>query len=332
MWVGGRREWKGRRTLKTGISAAESSVIISGKDHVRVFTDDRGSVLVKHSRPVRSRWRRAIYPLIGDLMGASLGFRNEQRIYETLSDEQREMIGAPRLFESVPGKYIKLEYVEDAEHPASLLELGDAIIDLLVTFNALPIEVHWSGLAKWLFDLEYSAVSRTLRAYRHVFRYNGLGGVLRFFKKLLSLEMMEMETERGVLAHNDFGRPNVLVRSDNTLSLLDFNDVRRERKWLLIDVVTMAFDHIRMRLDDGAFKAWFLKMLEKGLLPSGLNLSTQLRFAIIARVARLLSPRRWVTEHERVGLAQFLQDVLLDDESWNNWFESHSFEDILRAL
>lgn len=296
-----------------------------GKGSYVLRSPKTGMVFVKRQPPTP---RTAIGRLIRRINGGSLPFANEELVHATLTEEDRVLLGIPRVLERVMGEYLVLEYLGNVKevHPSDS-PLG--LAELIIAFNCLECNPRHPRWKWWQFRLLEAPLWRTLRvAIRFGPRYLGVWNALRVIGAIVAMELNERGNGVGVFLHNDINPNNVVMTSDSQLHIIDFEDSIRESKWTLVDIIDATFVPESLRLNTIILNEYLALAKKKGVLSPTLNLERQVRFALIRRVLLLLSFRR-TPEGQKPALARFLTGILLRAESFSRWY---SEQDMARAL
>jgi hypothetical protein len=129
----------------------------------------------------------------------------------------------------------------------------------------------------------------------------------------------EKNTPHAFLAHWDFHRENVLFGEDGHLYFIDFEFVRKQKKWLMTDIVRYAIDAISFEMNLSLIKIYMDKA--KKHFP-GLNYSVQLRLAMLWYTISLLYNHHTPIESRR-KIKEFIAHTLLQNDAWTAWFDTH---------
>jgi hypothetical protein len=114
-----------------------------------------------------------------------------------------------------------------------------------------------------------------------------------------------------LLHHRDLiNHENSLLTPTGRLALIDFGQARLERRWVLMDVVDLAFDY-DLRCNDGILRSCIYRLAQ--VCPQRFAVRDQVRIALLRR---LLHPSRFYSENTRV----FLRNCLLNNRLYERWF------------
>lgn len=251
-------------------------------------------------------------------------FENEQYIYELLSRDERLVAHIPSVLSNKLGKELIIADIASAEHAKKMATRKD-IAEILALFNGTKVGKKQAFRNRCLIQL---TSSRFL---------NAIKGALNYTKKyltrrertnlcwlLIKLQFTQRRQPRALLLHNDLHSVNILEDvADNNVYLIDFELASLESKWILADIIFVAFDRTKFSIDEAMVRV-FLEILntECHIYLTSSALKNQVRFGVILRLLDGLKMRSATAEIRRQRYANFLKKTCICDRKFDEWFSS----------
>lgn len=241
--------------------------------------------------------------------------RHQAKVYRALGEASYRYLRFPRLVDSDGSSYLLLEYIDTIPHGEHDLP-RDTLLRSLLEFQTATGSVPDPFFPN-------AARSPGVRLSRRLlFRLRkkmGVACVYRAFAVMRHCYRRQQALPRKLTRHNDFHYNNLLLASDGTLFLNDFEYVSRDGRWVLGDIINYAvgtnYQHVELDLIRNYHE---LLRAETGF---DLDLHAQLRFGLLSRVGDLILSRG-APRHVVSGYRNFFETVLLDDRQFEKWLDS----------
>lgn len=239
---------------------------------------------------------------------------HQAKVYGALDQGSYRYLRFPRLVATDGSSYLLLEYIETRPHGEHDLP-RETLLHSLLEFQTATGRVP---------DPMFPNAARSpgVRLSRRLlFRLReklGNASVYRAFQIMRSCYARQPELPRKLARHNDFHYNNLLLSSDGTLYLNDFEYVSRDGRWVMGDIVNYAvgtgYQHVEVDLIRSYYE---LLAAETGF---DLDLHAQVRFGLLSRVGDLILSK--VAPGNVVkGYRDFFETVLLDDRQFEEWLD-----------
>ena len=274
---------------------------------------DRGKFVLKLRTPpvgAAARLKRRI---------ADLELPTQARVYGSLSAQQFEVLRFPKLIETDGRDYLLLEYIETRGHEEHEVPRRP-LLESLFEFQTARLTMPWTGLP--------ALVAATRRPYALLVRrmLTGIRSKMGWrvawtgLARMASCRSAQPALASPVVCHNDFHHNNLLLGTDGTLYLSDFEAVTLDDRWVLADIIHFAVATQEFRVDTELIADYHrLFVVRTGPV---INLRAQVRFGLLARVSKLVLSA--VPNREAAGEYEtFLREVLLDDAAFEEWFSEN---------
>jgi len=294
---------------------AEYGCVISklGRNSYLGYRDGRKCVIKLQSR------RASVAGLFARmLVGGSLRFRNELIVNRCLSAETFRSLRFPRMLESDGLTCAVFDFVEGREGLDRSVVSDEQIVDSLIELHTLQIRPRYSlreRLALMMLRLPISLLRRILDLF---WRQRDIGVLVRCLLVLIRCCAKQRPIGTGLLVHNDLLSNNILTDADGRWFIVDFENCFPESKWVLIDVVDVAFDRSTLQLDVALVSQYVCRLQKSGIDTRPVNLELQIRLILTCRIIQAIRSPRY-GDADRSRFSGFLRDVLLNDSEFRLW-------------
>lgn len=257
--------------------------------------------LADHSDP----FEKLLYPLL------ALRFRKELAINIYLMGIPNSNRTHPSLLQFKKNKHMIFEYIRPTEN--TTISHTQKIIDSYLQFQNSLSGYRFSFFTR-SYNLNLSVLYLSIRLF---FLNKSFKTFITIFQLLIKLNKNQTKIVPLVL-HKDLKfKKNTVWGNGSKLYFIDFETVTIEKRWILLDVVDMAFNPLNYSLDLNLINE-YLKSIDTGLKLQ-INVEAQIRFALL---------RRAIGSYEReLGhenkLYFFLNSILLRENGFKEWVKSH---------
>jgi len=255
------------------------------------------------------------------VFGGSLPFQNEYIINKQLLDIDRELLWFPEMINGEQSYYMLFEYIEctDLDRDRNRSMLNQWLLSDLINFNVLIdcniTNIFARTVLEYLERPVFRIVRQTITGRHTLFqRMNIIFILLKFYVRQKRL--------KPIMLHNDLSFSNAMATPNGGLLLIDFEDSIFENRLLLCDAVDLLFDRSNLTLDMPVLiKYWNILSSRLGQVEKMLNMKWQVRICCMRHIMNsIYNPDFTDAEHSRYR--QFLNDVLLDNNNYDLWYEN----------
>lgn len=241
-----------------------------------------------------------------------LRFRKELLINIHLTDRISTFRVYPRLFFHDRLRYMIIEYVKPKSDEVRVS--NKTIIDAYLNFQKSLDEFQFSSFNR-LYNLNYSVVYLLIRYFFITFSFSTIVTTL---KLLINLNKQQTKFSPHVL-HKDLKfKKNIIFGKNQKVYFIDFETVTVEKKWILLDIVDMAFNPLDFTLDLSIINLYLDKI--ENSLKNQINTRAQIRFALLRR--NLGSHGRELGHVNNSNL--FFTSIILSEKKFNQWMLSNA--------
>lgn len=248
-------------------------------------------------------------------------FENEQRIYAEIAGNEQLAAHVPTVIDSTLGKELILADVSPVEPLKDMTERRD-VAQIIASLNRTRVRQRYPLHLKLLMQLTSSRfLHALLGSIVHARRYLTWQEIIRLCFRLIALQSTQSKQSRAFLLHNDLHSVNILEDSTSgAVYLIDFELAAPEARWILADIIFVAFNERRFTLDVSMLEVYLQEIhLEPDIHLSLSRIKQQVRFGVILRVLDGMRLRPDVSETRRLQYAAFLKETLIPDESFDRW-------------
>jgi hypothetical protein len=266
-------------------------------------------------------WRRRLGRLLGDW---ELGW--QAQVYACLDEQHFEHFRFPRLVATDGRTYLLLEYLETRQHGEHDIP-REVLLNSLLELQLAHVTFEGPRLQKLLAATKTPTTALTRRVLLGV--QSRFGGTVarRGAAVIWHCLRTQPPLDRRVVCHNDLHHNNLLLGSDGSLYISDFEQVSLDDRWVLADIIHYAVGTNRFAVDTSIISDYI--DLLRHATRFELNLGSQVRFGLLLRVSKLVLSRVPPADVAQ-EYGRFLVEVLLDDVAYASWFEANFRGPLLR--
>lgn len=291
----------------------------SQMSRARLHTDEQGEK--SWHKTTRRGTARSLLGLIANFVRQAR-FENEQRIYAEIASNEQLAAHVPSVIDSTLGKELILEDVSPVRPLKDITGRQDAA-EIIASLNRTRIREQYPWRLKLLMQLTSSRfLHALLGSVTRTRKYLTWQEIIRLCFQIVLLQSTQPKQSRAFLLHNDLHSVNILEDSaSGAVYLIDFELAAPEARWILADIVFVAFNGRRFTLDASMLEVFLREIqLEPNIHFSPSRIKQQVRFGVILRVLDGMRLRPDVPEARRVQYAVFLRETLIPDEAFDQWF------------
>ena len=267
------------------------------KDNVSIVNHDGKYLVLKVSGNLRIENSWYVRLLNFTKLGV-LHFSNEIAFHRHLGTKVFKSLNIPPIFETDGKTYFLMEYVDgisgkinDSENPKRLI---NALYEFQFSTPIYTLKVKGKFFNKLLQPLPYILRgSLTLILLRVGFR--------QFLSTILVALKIQLQNNKvsknGVLSHRDLGLDNNIITSlDDRLYFIDFGSTVLVKKFIMHDIVSLAFDIKNMSFDGELVNMYVLLLRERFFFDRNPSFSIfdQVRLAMIGIVIGYLNESEYL--------------------------------------
>ena len=249
----------------------------------------------------------------------STGFVVQLAAYKAFSRQNLQHFKVPQLIHHKGWHFMLIEFLQQAKsyYPDKSTEqnaLIRAVAELQILPLKLKIPVHHkfiSGIISWRKNIRSRAAFNLCRLYTKLGRKNFTKG-LQILKKMPRLK-------KPVWVHRDLNVPNVLFDQDGPVTLIDFEQLRKQHFGIMTDGVEYSLDPAEVTFDKVFLGRFFQKITEYNRDICA-DLYADLRGVLLWRMLNI-SRSSSAKEETRTRALSFIKDHLLDDQKYRKWLE-----------
>ncbi len=259
--------------------------------------------------------------LIGKILARqSLSFRTELAVNKQLAKMDFNHLKTPTMSRTDGKTYMLFKYIPNTGENYEKIPT-ECIAESLFEFSKSGINPYVSFTQKVTAPL-FKTLTSLIRAIVTILP-SDCG--IEFVPKALSVVMRSIFAQptvpNAMLLHKDLRfRQNYLVSETLGLFFIDFGSAIRERRWIMMDVVDLAFDAKRMYVNFDLIEQYYRILVRENLK---VNLKVQVRIALIRKVIFYLRSREYSGDNKAL-FKIFLFRILLDDQSYDDWFNNRT--------
>lgn len=261
-----------------------------------------------------------------NILGGSLTFKNEQLILEYFRASGEGSDVFPKLLDRgddktvilrvFPGVEANIYYDKDVEEYLSSLMRAFVSIRSIRFTHRQPVlfRVIQTGLFRVAFYVKN--IPKDCLSYNEkvVVMFSYLWLSLRSAPAILS--------QKPFFSHNDFYANNIL-KSENGITVIDWEDAVYGRLNPFFDIVDVAFDPFNLIIDIDVF--YLLKRKDPVVVLLNSNdIKNLVRSALIKNVLRVINSYRF---DNNLMAKEFLQKNLISRSGWHRFYSINSLED-----
>lgn len=274
-----------------------------------------GRMCVVKSQP---RYASAVGMLASALVGGSLRFKNEIMVNECIAKEVFNSLRFPRMLESDGSTYAVFEFIEGREGLDKSAVSEGQVVDSLIELHMLRTKPRHALRERSLLRMLRLPVSFLRRTLDMFWRQRDIRVLVKCLLILIRSCVRQRPIGTSLLVHNDLLPNNTLTDANGVWFILDFENCLPENKWILIDVVDIAFDRETLQVDMTLVSRYLRRLQEFGVNTALVNVELQIRLILIYRVMQAMRSPRYV-DTDRSRFSDFLKCVLLKDREFGLW-------------
>lgn len=215
----------------------------------------------------------------------------------------------PKLIETDNKTYFLFEYI-DGKNGISEKSDKKKLVHNYFDFQSLNYTPNMFLSKIYNVNLSYlRAVFSSIKYPTLVFKL-----ILIFFK----LNFSQKKLSRVVI-HKDLKNYQNTISVDDKTYFIDFANVTIEKKWIMLDIVDMAFNLNESFIDFEMINYYFL--LTQPHIKGIIKVESQIRFILIRKFLFLIKYLK-KSNSKYDSEAKFLNNVLLDDQEYNIWLSN----------
>lgn len=300
------------------------SDLFSRYDHVETIKAKRNIYLIHANgcKYVLKAKRESLNYAIESLTHHYL-IKNEIAVYKMLEKTVFEYFNYPELIDTDGKSFIGLRYINSLRKGFDRkITYQKDFIEALVEFHSISLKYNIKGEETIKPNLLENFYYHTNRGMVKILlsRINKLGVIntVKAFLLYMQCQLNQKALDQPLLQHNDLANSgNLITSKDGVIYFIDFASASDEKKWVLNDILDLAFNKKTLEVDSGLFEN-YLYALKNKIDISKLNLKTQVRFILLKRSLLRLKKKK-VGNLYKV----FLINTLLDKHAFESWFEKN---------
>jgi glycosyltransferase involved in cell wall biosynthesis len=282
-----------------------------------LIVGENGRFVLKLPVPPKNSLQRVMHRLLG----GNLKFRREADFYESIEAARPPYHSLP-LIMTDGATYLLLRYVEGASPIWTRTPRKTrAFLDALVAFQNTLLPSRRSWRERKALQLYFGVNGQILRFAARIARETGWASLARVVRILWSGRCRQSALREPIHLHNDI-LYNVLEDEEGKIFVMDFEEVTRERRWVLIDVIEAAFAKDTCTVDQSLLIEYLTRLSARVGGCDRLHLPSQVRLALLFRVTHAIVSKSTAPEEKR-RLLSFYRSVVLNDERFGEWYEQN---------
>lgn len=192
---------------------------------------------------------------------------------------------------------------------------NDQLIKSLLEFNL----IFFDGANEYMIPpkkiISNPPLGVIIALFSHCFPRLGILSLIKCLFLLVKCIVFEEKKDIFLLLHKDLTNAgNKITGYNRNIYFLDFEQTCIEQKWILIDIVDLAFSIETLEIDTTLLNEYLKEI--KPFFMKPINVKNQVRFALLRKVTNLIA----YDDKNCNVYSSFLLDILLDDISYDNWF------------
>jgi hypothetical protein len=286
------------------------------KTYYIIETQDKHKLFLKYQRKPRGITRKITRYILGNPT-----FRRQVELLSLFDKSNYRYLATPRLIDTDKRNYLVSEYIQYESRGIDIKHHRDDVVKGLIEFqtaciNHNLIKRYGSYLHNIYMSLEYNILSK----YRKYILTNF--GMLIYIKCLYILFVCHKNQKRlnnYILIHNDYHHNNLILANNGRIYLIDLEGVSLGKKWILIDIVTIALYTKEYYIDVDIIRKYIAEIRSSIISQNNLDIRSQLRIALLRRTMQLLSSSVPPLSVKREYKKYFLE-IIVSDDAYNNWY------------
>lgn len=268
--------------------------------------------------------RHKVKRIIRALFGNPLIF--EASIYKNFPYKTYSVLKTPDLISTDEKTYLLLDRVEGEKGWNRHLISDQIMAAGLYEFNTSHLKWTQNPFRALFFKMWNNLEFQILKALIKLFlkKMIDFDTFVHYIKICLNQSgtQKRVKRENTFFLHNDlFGPNNIITGTGGQLYLCDFECVIKERKWILKDVIELAFDKQSMhnlQINVDLIQCYMEMIKDKYDLE--VRLESQIRVVLIARTSRImLSKSETISESDKRQAEFFFRKILLNEVEFCDW-------------
>lgn len=246
----------------------------------------------------------------------------EINIYEYLNSISLKYFNTPKLIAFKRNQYIVIQYIDDITK-INIAKHEKDIINALYEYNCILIEYKnlnfqsriFNAFKRSNFKIIYFTLSKC-------FKFLNIKEMLKIYYIILINTMKQKKFNHPILLHKDITtiKKNIFFSNESIL-LIDFESTVVESRWILLDVIDLAFCDFKI---NGTVINHYLEKIKKGnKITEKIHLNSQIRICVLYRVLEYLSGVDDIEIETTKDYLNFFKKVLLNDDGFNSWIEEN---------
>ncbi|MBI9014036.1 MAG: hypothetical protein JEZ08_17510 [Clostridiales bacterium] len=247
-------------------------------------------------------------------------FKNEIEVNRQLLQSDKRLFLFPEMLKTDGKNYILFEHIEDymISRKDELKEKD--VISSLIAFQTSDIRVQHNFYYRYRIFIKRNIPMKILRwSHKVVDGPTHLLLLIKCYLFLLKALIVSKKTNVSLQTHNDLFRyNNMILNKDNQLVLCDFEFVKSDQKWFLIDIIDLCFDLQTFEFDQTLFDKYITELSEiVELNASGYKI--QIKVILLRKILGRLT-RRDLTLEQRKILVEFIEEILMNRKAYDQWY------------
>lgn len=293
---------------------------ISGYSEIRrnvfhIITIDNRELILKTRRTKTDAPRKGP-KFAGLYYYLNVSFKWEMHFNRELSSTLFNVLKFPKTICTDGKSYIVFEYITGKSLPTVLVD-PEVIVEAIVELQEFVLG-RQRMFHKHIIGPLRSVSTSTIRGILSIGpKELGLKDTTKALRVFVSMFRKQKKHPSGGWVHKDLKNDgNYIVDAEGNFYLMDFEMVVNEKKWLLVDIVDLAWNPESLDLDYRLIQRYSNAIDIKGTWQ--LNLLAQIRVALL-RKAIFYTRREKYGQKERERIKRFISGTLLNEAAYNNW-------------
>lgn len=255
------------------------------------------------------------------LIGTSIPFKTDIAVNGALALKGHfKAFSAPPLFHTDGKTYLLLHYVPGILGWDRRIIPVDTLAEGLIEFQTSALEWPRTLIEQLGGALLEKPVARIFRgALSSVRSRVGYKATWKCFMVVWKCYRSQPRLNFDMLLQNDLGLSNIVTGRDKRLYFIDFEDVIKESRWILCDIVDLSFNLNSLAFDRFLFNSYLNRLSAHVSGLDNVSIVSQVRLALLRCIIFGLMSRKLSSSSKR-GCEHFLCSVMLDDKAFHYWY------------
>jgi len=293
------------------------SMVTPNTYHAKTISGEELLIKIKRRPTINNLFKD--FGIAGFYYYLSTPLKREAIINDELTKSEFLNFDFPRMLHTDYCSYIVFEYIKNCN--CNLLDIAvEKVVKSLIEFQSISINKK-TKLYKTASSVLRSISVSTVKGIVVIGpKKLGVVTTISAIREVAKMLKLQKKLKQGWLLHKDFERnANYLVTDDRKIYFIDFEMTAIEKRWIMTDIVDLAWDVENMSIDHDLITE-YLKEIDE-IYDKSIELLTQARLILLRKAVYFIRGTKYSQEMNK-QIINFIKDVLLDARSFELWYYS----------